>query len=260
MFIIFPEQQILSYQVSDTVSNWGLIPGRIEIILFTTASKPAWTPTQLPIQWVLGAPSSRVNGQSLNLATHLHLVFRLRKDRALPLLPHMSMVGCSSKQTPKRRKLSPYQRKHSCCQHIFLAEMYKFKVLSDCFYYYFIGKVLILTLEGLLLCCENGRASISDVTPAGAPPPTQPMFSLSWVVLHLSKLWGDAGTFTLIRRENPRDRLRFPPFEFDSLMLFFNNLQNIKAKYKLRLYAQSRVYLKQWFPNLHGEEFFLRHK
>lgn len=58
--------------------------------------------------------------QSMSLATLLHLLFRLRKQRAVPPLPHlpqyMSMVGYSAIGNPK--KISPFQAKHPCFKHV----------------------------------------------------------------------------------------------------------------------------------------------
>jgi hypothetical protein len=39
------------------LDGWGSIPGRGEIFLFSTVSRPALGPSQPPVQWVMGAPS-----------------------------------------------------------------------------------------------------------------------------------------------------------------------------------------------------------
>ena len=67
---------------------WGSNLGRVKryFFLFSKMSRPALGPTQLLIQWVIGFFCPRGGGSSrgMMLATHLHLVSRLRMSGANP--------------------------------------------------------------------------------------------------------------------------------------------------------------------------------
>jgi hypothetical protein len=68
----------------------GSNPGRgtMEVLLFTTASRPALGHTQPPIQCVLGSLTpGEESDRGVKLTTHLHLVPRSRMRGAIPPLP-----------------------------------------------------------------------------------------------------------------------------------------------------------------------------
>jgi hypothetical protein len=110
---------------------------------------------------------------------------------------------------------------------------------------YHIRQTHLTATLGLLIGCKKGRTSTSGAPLTGPPTPPHPMFSLSlWVMLLLSISYGDDGRFTLMRRENPLDRLRPPPLEYDNLMLFFSNLQYTKIKSDYWLMLLTAVFHK----------------
>jgi hypothetical protein len=60
------------------LDDWGSIPGRGKIVLFSTEYRPALGPTQPPIHWIPGVLSLRVSGKGVRLTIHLYLVTRSR--------------------------------------------------------------------------------------------------------------------------------------------------------------------------------------
>jgi hypothetical protein len=56
----------------------GSNPGRGEIFLFSTSSRPVLRSIQPPIAWAQKAISSGINGRGVKPTAHLHLVSRLK--------------------------------------------------------------------------------------------------------------------------------------------------------------------------------------
>jgi hypothetical protein len=84
----------LDYRLDDRVlgfKSWW----ELGIFIFTTVSRMALGPTQLPIQWIPGALSLGINCQGMKLTTHLHLVSRSKMLGTIPPFPlYIFMAWC----------------------------------------------------------------------------------------------------------------------------------------------------------------------
>jgi hypothetical protein len=70
----------------------GSISGRGKTFLFSTASRPTLGPTQLPVQWVLGALSPGVKSQGRVANRSPPSSAKVKKGGAIPPFPHLHGV------------------------------------------------------------------------------------------------------------------------------------------------------------------------
>jgi hypothetical protein len=80
----------LSTAVGYVIDRRGSTPGRSQIFLFSTVSRPALGPTQPPFRWVPRAISPRVKRLGREADHSPPSSAEVNNDGAIPPLPHMS--------------------------------------------------------------------------------------------------------------------------------------------------------------------------